>query len=180
MGTSLTVHPFATLAEIPLDRCPRVLINMEAVGDIGDNPDDLLLLGQCDQIVEELCKELGWDEDLRRLWVETEASVIADPLTAEEEEEKNEEWDPLAALEAIEARLFRLTVAEEKVLGRKEDSTTDQKAADAEIGSKEAKQESTVSSQGTPVLEVPTSSSASKRTAEGAKDDVSANKEQKP
>ncbi|KAF8895637.1 DHS-like NAD/FAD-binding domain-containing protein [Infundibulicybe gibba] len=38
MGTSLTVHPFATLAGVPSETTPRVLINLDRVGDIGSMP----------------------------------------------------------------------------------------------------------------------------------------------
>ncbi|PPQ68375.1 hypothetical protein CVT24_004796 [Panaeolus cyanescens] len=128
MGTSLTVHPFASLAEIPPQSCPRVLINMEPVGDIGDNPDDLLLLGQCDQIVEELCKELGWHDDLQRLWADTEGSVISDTQPEEGKEKEGAAKKDSAedkgnvddALAEAEARLAALVVAEKEVLGEKD------------------------------------------------------------
>ncbi|KAF5317536.1 hypothetical protein D9619_013222 [Psilocybe cf. subviscida] len=80
MGTSLTVHPFASLAWMVPDSCPRVLVNLERVGDFGSRADDLVLLGQCDDYVRKLCKELGWLEDLERLWEETKESVIFDSL----------------------------------------------------------------------------------------------------
>lgn len=82
MGTSLTVQPFASLADMVNDDCPRVLINIDHVGNIGSKPDDVVLLGKCDDIIRELCKELGWEEDLDRLWNETSESVIADSLDA--------------------------------------------------------------------------------------------------
>lgn len=86
MGTSLTVHPFASLAWMVADSCPRVLVNLERVGDFGSRPDDLILLGQCDDYVRKLCKELGWLEDLERLWEETKESVVTDSLDATKEE----------------------------------------------------------------------------------------------
>jgi NAD+-dependent protein deacetylase SIR2 len=76
IGTSLTVHPFASLAGMVEDSCPRVLINLDQVGDFGSRADDVILLGKCDEIVTELCKELGWKEELLRLWEQTEASVL--------------------------------------------------------------------------------------------------------
>ncbi|TEB20676.1 NAD-dependent deacetylase sirtuin-2 [Coprinellus micaceus] len=73
MGTSLTVHPFAALADlVSHDKCPRALINLDKVGDLGHRPDDVLLLGRCDHMVLDLCKELGWEVRLRELWAETE------------------------------------------------------------------------------------------------------------
>ncbi|KAJ4478439.1 Sir2 family histone deacetylase Hst2 [Lentinula aciculospora] len=75
IGTSLTVHPFASLAMICPDPCPRVLINIDSVGDFGARSDDVILLGKCDEVVKELCEELGWEEELMRLWEETAGST---------------------------------------------------------------------------------------------------------
>ncbi|KAJ3892297.1 class I sirtuins SIR2 family protein [Lentinula edodes] len=75
IGTSLTVHPFASLAKICPDSCHRVLINIDRVGDFGSRADDVILLGKCDEIVRELCKELGWEEELMSLWAETAYST---------------------------------------------------------------------------------------------------------
>lgn len=71
MGTSLTVHPFASLPERVEDDCPRVLFNMERVGSLGTRPDDVLALGDCDANVCTLADELGWLEELHQLWKET-------------------------------------------------------------------------------------------------------------
>ncbi|KAI0648137.1 DHS-like NAD/FAD-binding domain-containing protein [Trametes meyenii] len=72
IGTSLTVHPFASLTSLVPESCPRVLINMDPAGDIGTRPDDVLLIGRCDEIVRELARELGWEEELDREWAKTE------------------------------------------------------------------------------------------------------------
>jgi len=77
IGTSLTVHPFASLAEICPDDCPRVLINMDLVGHFGEREEDVILLGKCDEVIKELCKELGWEEELMTLWAETANSTDA-------------------------------------------------------------------------------------------------------
>jgi NAD+-dependent protein deacetylase SIR2 len=45
---------------------------MEKVGDIGHRPDDVVILGKCDEVVRRLCRELGWEEDLDSLWAATE------------------------------------------------------------------------------------------------------------
>jgi len=71
MGTSLTVHPFASLTQIVAEDCPRMLINMERAGDIGSWLDDVVALGDCDSVVRELCEELGWGDELEQLWGET-------------------------------------------------------------------------------------------------------------
>ncbi|KIY73645.1 NAD-dependent deacetylase sirtuin-2 [Cylindrobasidium torrendii FP15055 ss-10] len=72
IGTSLTVYPFAALAGMPPSTCPRVLINLEKVGNIGSRLGDVILLGKCDDIVRELARELGWEKELDDLWRETE------------------------------------------------------------------------------------------------------------
>lgn len=66
MGTSLTVHPFASLPSLAPPSIPRVLINLEKVGGIGSRVNDVVLLGECDAVIKELCKELGWDEELAK------------------------------------------------------------------------------------------------------------------
>lgn len=75
IGTSLTVHPFASLAEIAPDSCPRVLINIDLVGDFGSREEDVILLGKCDEVIKDLCAELGWEEELVKLWEETSGSI---------------------------------------------------------------------------------------------------------
>ncbi|KAF5384598.1 hypothetical protein D9757_007457 [Collybiopsis confluens] len=82
IGTSLTVHPFASLAYICPDNVPRVLINIELVGDFGSGDEDVILLGKCDEVIQELCEELGWEEELLKLWEETAKSTDAGAATA--------------------------------------------------------------------------------------------------
>ncbi|KAF9485768.1 NAD-dependent deacetylase sirtuin-2 [Pholiota conissans] len=78
MGTSLTVQPFASLADRVDYSCPRVLINLDLVGSFGSRSDDVVLLGKCDDVVKKISKELGWEDELIRLWNETEATVLSD------------------------------------------------------------------------------------------------------
>ncbi|KAG9315866.1 Sir2 family histone deacetylase Hst2 [Chiua virens] len=77
IGTSLTVHPFASLVDLVPNDCPRVLINLEDVGQF-HRQDDVVLLGKCDEIVKRLCRELGWEEALEKAWAETVDSVEVD------------------------------------------------------------------------------------------------------
>jgi NAD+-dependent protein deacetylase SIR2 len=89
------------------ESCPRVLINIEHVGDFGKRKNDVVLLGKCDDIIRELCKALGWEEKLEQLWAET-ASVVEEAEKAEAEGEKQDEAlkkevDLLTA--AVEAQL---------------------------------------------------------------------------
>lgn len=71
MGTSLTVHPFASLTELVPDECARLLLNLDHVGGWGSRPNDVACLMTCDKAVRELCKLLGWEEELETLWTET-------------------------------------------------------------------------------------------------------------
>ncbi|THH11147.1 hypothetical protein EW145_g847 [Phellinidium pouzarii] len=74
MGTSLTVYPFASLTGLVPKECPRLLLNLEDVGDWGSRTSDVTCLMPCDRAVRELCKLLGWEDDLERLWAETDLS----------------------------------------------------------------------------------------------------------
>ena len=108
MGTSLTVHPFASLAGMVEESCPRVLINLDLVGDFGSRGDDVILLGKCDEIVTELCKELGWEQELLQLWEKTGASVLDDgpkETVPPETTSKRQEPDQLKDVTAKMAQL---------------------------------------------------------------------------
>lgn len=72
LGTSLSVHPFASLPQQVPEKAPRLLINMEAVGSLGSRPDDVLILKDCDTGVRELARALGWEGELEELWRGTE------------------------------------------------------------------------------------------------------------
>ncbi|KAJ7204215.1 NAD-dependent deacetylase sirtuin-2 [Mycena rebaudengoi] len=69
MGTSLKVHPFASLAEMGV--CPRVLVNRDPAGDIGTQPDDVVLLMNCDDAVRQIARGMGWEEELDTAWAAT-------------------------------------------------------------------------------------------------------------
>ncbi|MBW0517413.1 hypothetical protein O181_057128 [Austropuccinia psidii MF-1] len=82
LGTSLKVQPFASLVSNVSFNCPRALINLHQVGDdIFDFEGlsrggrefvrDVLLLGTIDEIIEELCDELGWKDELVDLYKST-------------------------------------------------------------------------------------------------------------
>jgi NAD-dependent histone deacetylase SIR2 len=70
MGTSLQVHPFASLPNLAPESVPRVLFNLERVGTLGSHADDVLVLGDCDVGVRKLADELGWREELETRWRE--------------------------------------------------------------------------------------------------------------
>ena len=76
IGTSLSVQPFASLPSFCAEGVPRLLINLERVGDLGSRPDDVVLLGPCDAGIRKLAKALGWDQELEALWKETRAVEV--------------------------------------------------------------------------------------------------------
>lgn len=79
----MTVHPFASLVDRVPDECPRVLVNLDEVGHF-NKPDDVVILGKCDEVVRELCTELGWEKELDDAWEETKDSVEAGEQEPEE------------------------------------------------------------------------------------------------
>mmetsp|Transcript_28822 Transcript_28822/g.59012 ORF Transcript_28822/g.59012 Transcript_28822/m.59012 type:complete len:521 (-) Transcript_28822:138-1700(-) len=72
MGTSLMVAPVSMIPEMVERDCRRVLINRELVGNFvpgggpGKHP-DVFVGGDCDESVTELCRHLGWEEELTKL-----------------------------------------------------------------------------------------------------------------
>ena len=102
VGTSLSVQPFASLVGHVGDDCVRVLVNRDPVGrrdpriplavarqlGIGgglefDDPvrnyRDVALLGSCDDVVWDLAKSLGWEDDLARLVRDAQAAFLNAP-----------------------------------------------------------------------------------------------------
>jgi len=80
MGTSLAVTPFANTMHLCNPKSPRLLINLERVGQIDnysngngflfdrrDNFRDVEMLGPCDEVVRVLCERIGWLQDLETL-----------------------------------------------------------------------------------------------------------------
>lgn len=82
LGTSLVVQPFASLVDRVNENVPRVLVNMERVGEappelrslgyskgfnFGEgNYRDVLYQGDCDAGIKELCRLLGWEDELEQ------------------------------------------------------------------------------------------------------------------
>ena len=100
MGTSLSVHPFASLPQLCEDQTPRLLINSERVGDMGSRADDVLLLEDCDSGVRKLAEACGWLEDLEALWALT--APAEDPLAPKEQVKKSRD-------ELLEDEIEKLT-----------------------------------------------------------------------
>lgn len=99
MGTSLTVQPFASLPSFVSEDTPRVLINLERVGGLGSRPDDVLLLGDCDQGVRKFADALGWRDELEEMW----------EATKPEKGEKTSEEVPKSRHEKLDDEIDKLT-----------------------------------------------------------------------
>ena len=123
MGTSLTVHPFASLTQLVPENCPRVLINMTSAGDIGSRADDVTLIGRTDEVVRELCEALGedWVRELDAMWKETEKYAQHVGETEEEDahirqDTKTTGEDEEAQKKAVEDEVDKITREIEKSL----------------------------------------------------------------
>lgn len=104
MGTSLMVHPFASLPGFAREGVPRVLINKEAVGDLGCRLDDVLVLGDCDTGVRKLADALGWRDELEQLWLE-----VGGKVKEKEAARLKEQRQAMTKDEALEAEIEKLT-----------------------------------------------------------------------
>jgi NAD+-dependent protein deacetylase SIR2 len=100
MGTSLSVHPFASLADFAREGVPRVLLNLERVGGIGSRIDDVCIIGDCDAGVRKLADALGWREEVEALWKE----ASKDAVEAEEQTQGRKSKD-----EILEEEIAKLT-----------------------------------------------------------------------
>lgn len=142
IGTSLTVQPFASLASLVPEHCPRVLINLDLVGDFGSRPDDVVCLGKCDDIVRDLCKELGWADELEAAWKETEHSLVdfgegggtpeRGPQLTEEAEERQLEEDVEEITEKLREVLGNAPDADAAASDKRND-THSPKVSDKEV-----------------------------------------------
>ncbi|ODM21466.1 hypothetical protein SI65_02310 [Aspergillus cristatus] len=93
LGTSLKVAPCARLPRGVREGVPRVLINLEPAGDIGNRHGDVVALGQCDEVIRALSEELGWAEELNSLWKE----AVAAKARCEDEQGEQPSLDELIA-----------------------------------------------------------------------------------
>ena len=116
MGTSLQVAPFSSLPGMIPEGVPRVLINQEPAGGIGSRPDDVVLLGDCDEKVRALAEACGWLEELETLW-KSVGGKIEEMKAAEKDPRKDED---------VEDEVNKLTkeVDETLALSAKHEKTT--------------------------------------------------------
>ena len=72
MGTALAVAPFSHLVRMAPKGCLKVLMNMNNTKETGGydfegDLDKLFLQGKCDELVAQLCHEVGWTEDFEKV-----------------------------------------------------------------------------------------------------------------
>jgi NAD-dependent histone deacetylase SIR2 len=104
MGTSLSVQPFASLPQFASEAVPRVLINKEIVGDFGSRPDDVMVLGDCDEGVKRLADALGWRDELESMWLE-----VGGKIREKEAARLREQRQAMSQDEILEAEIEKLT-----------------------------------------------------------------------
>ncbi|KAK4168779.1 SIR2 family histone deacetylase [Cladorrhinum sp. PSN259] len=127
LGTSLQVHPFASLPNLAPEHVPRVLFNMERVGSMGSQADDVLVLGECDAGVRKLADALGWREELEKKWRD---------LVGDEEAERQLQGGK-KRVEALHDEVVKLAEEVDDVLRSNEDkkektdAKTDEQLSDA-------------------------------------------------
>lgn len=94
MGTSLKVAPVSEiLGHIP-HSTPVILINKTPILHMAT---DIMLLGDCDRIVEYLCRKLGWDLPL----IQPNEDVVGTPAAEQAKEEVALQDDQEAKAEAV-------------------------------------------------------------------------------
>ena len=98
IGTSLTVYPFAGLPEMASSGKPRVLFNMERVGQLGGRADDVIELGSCDHGIRKLADLLGWRDELEALWRSVVGNEEAERQLQSREEAEGEVEDEVQKL----------------------------------------------------------------------------------
>jgi NAD-dependent SIR2 family protein deacetylase len=79
LGTSLQVAPVSMIPDMVTDKCKRVLLNRELVGDfdLEDDERDVFYAGDCDDTILKLAALLEWQEDLREWNARVKGSVHA-------------------------------------------------------------------------------------------------------
>lgn len=80
LGTSLTVQPFASLITEGPSKMDRLFINLTKPGKVGglaglfmggdvtfNRENDCIEMDYCDKVVEKICLDLGWQEELKNI-----------------------------------------------------------------------------------------------------------------
>jgi len=132
IGTSLVVYPFAHLPEYALPSVPRVLFNKDPV-DIFERPNDVCVLGDCDESVWSLCEKLDWHAELAKL--HDEIGGVGRDWNVKESKEKGtkEAEDTVEQLTKQLAEELKLDKEEDVELRREEElRDTNDKVAESD------------------------------------------------
>jgi NAD+-dependent protein deacetylase SIR2 len=154
IGTSLTVHPFASLVNMVTGQCPRVLINLDKVGGIGSGKNDLVLLGKCDDIIRDLAKELGWEDELDKEWATTAGSLDVHEATPDMPAKAKDLTDEAKLdreIEKIVDKVASVTVSDtDKPEVKDDESTRDRSGTSEDVRDKEGTNAQPKTPQGDP------------------------------
>ncbi|KAH6683687.1 DHS-like NAD/FAD-binding domain-containing protein [Plectosphaerella plurivora] len=160
MGTSLTVYPFAGLPEYTQQGVPRVLLNNESVGKIGDRSDDVVEIGACDDSVRKLAALLGWEEELEALWREVVGDKEADRQLSQAKTGHHDVDEEVRKLtEEVEAAL---------TLGPSDDGKEEPKVEEAKVSEAKAEEPSKEPRKATPDAAMAVPATAAPSTIEDA------------
>ena len=113
IGTSLSVQPFSSLPNIAPSGTPRVLFNLERVGQLGTRPDDVLVLGPIDAGIRKLAEELDWLQELDDMWRtsigtdEAEKQLQRVPRITAEMDQLTDQLETALSLEDKESEMGR-------------------------------------------------------------------------
>jgi hypothetical protein len=138
IGTSLVVYPFAQLPEYVPPSIPRALFNNDAVENF-NRPNDVCVLGDCDESVWSLCQKLGWHTELWTLHNKI-GGVGGDwELTDGEAKEENKSEDTVEQLTKELAEELKLDKEEDVELKKEEErGSTDDKLAKSDTWNDDA------------------------------------------
>ena len=73
LGSSLLVSPVCHIPDWVKSNVPRLLMNRDLVGTFGKDT-DVFMKGDCDDSVRELCRLIGWEDELDAIYTSTQCS----------------------------------------------------------------------------------------------------------
>lgn len=145
LGTSLSVQPFASLINRVPASCPRLLLNLESVGEVEpartrfastsyaegfdfegvtnrrEGIRDVRFLGTSDEGARQLAKELGWAEELEAM-MKREHKLLGEeteePLADEPEKGVDAEQKQEQVIEAVAEKVQQVAVEDNKEEGK--------------------------------------------------------------
>mmetsp|Transcript_17448 Transcript_17448/g.29479 ORF Transcript_17448/g.29479 Transcript_17448/m.29479 type:complete len:340 (-) Transcript_17448:4270-5289(-) len=74
LGSSLMVAPVCNIPDWVKSNVPRLLMNRDLVGTFG-KVNDVFMEGDCDDSVRELCRLVGWEDELDAIYASTQSQT---------------------------------------------------------------------------------------------------------